>query len=78
MASLQVADGGNGLHIWRVAANMLNKQSWTPDKGLSSNWGLGMGLKSPHCKRSFLQNITRSLGHGWILWINDLSERNWI
>jgi hypothetical protein len=27
MARPQVADGGDGLQIWRVAANILNKQS---------------------------------------------------
>ncbi|KAJ4427975.1 hypothetical protein ANN_23988 [Periplaneta americana] len=27
-----VADRGDGLQIWRVAANILNKQSWTADK----------------------------------------------
>jgi hypothetical protein len=27
MAHLQVADGGGGLQIWRVAINMLNMQS---------------------------------------------------
>jgi hypothetical protein len=32
MARPQVADGGNGLQIWRVAANILNKQSRTADK----------------------------------------------
>jgi hypothetical protein len=29
-------DGGDGLQIWRVAANILNKQSRTADKGGSS------------------------------------------
>jgi hypothetical protein len=29
MARHQVAGGGNGLQIWRVAANILNKQSRT-------------------------------------------------
>jgi hypothetical protein len=33
MARLQVADGGNGLQTWRVAANILNKQSQTADMG---------------------------------------------
>jgi hypothetical protein len=34
MARPQVADGGDGLQIWRVAANiLLNKQSRTADKG---------------------------------------------
>jgi hypothetical protein len=34
----QVAGGGDGLQVWRVAANILNKQSWTADKQWSSNW----------------------------------------
>jgi hypothetical protein len=32
----QVADVGEGLQIWRLAANILNKQSRTADKGGSS------------------------------------------
>jgi hypothetical protein len=37
----QVADRGNGLQIWRVAANILNKQLRTADKGWSSSFGFG-------------------------------------
>jgi hypothetical protein len=33
----RVADGGDGLQIWRVAANILNKQSRTADEGWSSS-----------------------------------------
>jgi hypothetical protein len=51
VARPQVADGGNGLQIWRVAANILNKQSRTVDKGLSSSLGLGVGLRTPHRKK---------------------------
>jgi hypothetical protein len=40
MARSQVADGGDSLQFWRVAANMLNKQSRTADKGWSSSLGL--------------------------------------
>jgi hypothetical protein len=29
MARLQVADEGDGLQIWRIATDILNKQSWT-------------------------------------------------
>jgi hypothetical protein len=29
----EVADGGDGLHIWTVVTYMLNTQSWTVDKG---------------------------------------------
>jgi hypothetical protein len=32
-----VADVGVGLQIWRLAANILNKQSWTADQELSSS-----------------------------------------
>jgi hypothetical protein len=41
MALPQVADGGDGLQIWKVAANILNKQSLTADKGWSSNLEVG-------------------------------------
>jgi hypothetical protein len=32
----------NGLQLWRVAANVLNKQPRTNDKGWSSSWGVGL------------------------------------
>ena len=32
--------------IWRVAANKLNKQSRTADKGWSSSWGVGQGANN--------------------------------
>jgi hypothetical protein len=37
MARPQVADGRNGLHIWRVAANILNKDGRTRNKGWASS-----------------------------------------
>jgi hypothetical protein len=37
MAHPQVADGGDALQVWREAANILNKQSRTADKGWSSS-----------------------------------------
>ena len=30
-ASPRVSDGGVGLKLWRLAADILNKQSWTAD-----------------------------------------------
>ena len=36
--------------IWRVAANILNKQSRTPDKGWSSSLGVGRGGTTPRRK----------------------------
>jgi hypothetical protein len=41
MARPQVSDGGNALQVWRVAANILNKQSRTANKGWSSSLGVG-------------------------------------
>jgi hypothetical protein len=37
----QVADGGDGLQIRSVAANILNKQPRTANKGFSSSLGVG-------------------------------------
>jgi hypothetical protein len=45
MARPQVADGGDGLQIWRAAANILNKQSPTSDKGWSFSLGVGRVAK---------------------------------
>jgi hypothetical protein len=41
VARPQVADGGEGLQIWRVATNILNKQSRTAGKGWPSSLGVG-------------------------------------
>jgi hypothetical protein len=43
MVRPRVAEGGEGLQIWRVAANILNKQSRTADKGWPSSSGVGRG-----------------------------------
>jgi hypothetical protein len=50
MARPQVANGGDGLQIWRVAANILNKQSRTADRGDPPAWGLSGGLATPQRK----------------------------
>ena len=57
--------------IWRVAANILNRQSRTADKGWSSNLGVGRGANnsSPY-KRILLRNIHNlSFGPGLIFWL---------
>jgi hypothetical protein len=36
----------NGLQIWRVSANKLNKRSLTADKGWSSSLGVGWGANN--------------------------------
>jgi uncharacterized protein (DUF2249 family) len=43
MAHPQVADGENGLQLWRVAANKLNEQSQTTDKECASRLEVGHG-----------------------------------
>jgi hypothetical protein len=47
MARPQVADGGDDLQIWRIAANILNKQSRRADRGWSSSFGFGRGVTTP-------------------------------
>jgi hypothetical protein len=46
IACPQVVDGEDGLQIWRVAANILNKQSRTADKGWSFSLGVGSGVNN--------------------------------
>jgi hypothetical protein len=46
MARPQVADGGDTLQVCRVAANILDKQSRTADKGWSSSLGVGRGANN--------------------------------
>jgi hypothetical protein len=59
--------------------NILNKQPRTNDNGWSSSSGVGRGANnSSPIKASLLQNVSLSLGPGWILSINDLSDRIWI
>ena len=62
--------------IWRVAANILNKQSQTADKGWSLSLGVGQGVdhSSPY-KLALLQNMNTCLGPGLILWYNLSNEK---
>jgi hypothetical protein len=53
MARPQVADGGGGLQIWRVAVNILNKQPRTADKGWCSSLRMGVGLTT-HSKNKLV------------------------
>jgi hypothetical protein len=47
MVRPRVADRGDGLQIWWVAANILNRQSRTADRGWSSSLGVGRWAKNP-------------------------------
>jgi hypothetical protein len=62
--------------IWRVAANILNKQSRTVDKGWSSWFGVGRGANnSSLSKRILLLSIHRqSLGPGLIIWYDKFNK----
>jgi hypothetical protein len=62
MARPQVADG-EGLQIWRVAANILNKQSRQPTRGGPSAWGLGVGLTTPHRKNIMCYEMFQSASY---------------
>jgi hypothetical protein len=42
----QVADGEDSLQIWRVAANVWNKQLQAANKGWSSRLGVGRGASN--------------------------------
>jgi hypothetical protein len=46
MARPQVVDGGDSLQFWRVAANILNKQLRTANKGWSFSLGVGRGANN--------------------------------
>jgi hypothetical protein len=48
MARPQVPVGGDGLQLWRIAANMINKQSRKADMGWPPGWGLVVALATPH------------------------------
>jgi hypothetical protein len=43
---LRFADGEDGLKIWRVVANIFNKQSQAADKGWPSSLGVWRGAKN--------------------------------
>jgi hypothetical protein len=65
----QVADGGDGLRMWRVAANVSQKQQRTADRGWLFSLGVGRGLTTPHRRSSnLLRNVAESLRPGRIIW----------
>jgi hypothetical protein len=59
MARPEVAGAEDGLQMWRVAANILNKQCWTADRGWSSSLEVGHGVNSSLLSKiSLLRNVT--------------------
>jgi hypothetical protein len=61
MARSRVANGGEGLQIWRVVANTLNKQPRTADKGWSCNLGVGRGATTRHHKKVICYEMFQSV-----------------
>jgi hypothetical protein len=61
MAHRHVADGGDGLQIWRVAANSSNKQSRQSTMGDPPAWELGVKLTTRHHEIILLRNVTKGL-----------------
>jgi hypothetical protein len=55
MARPQVTNGGDGLQIWKAAANTLNKQQQTADEECSPRFGLELLT----VKSSMLWNVTQ-------------------
>jgi hypothetical protein len=47
MVCPQVVDEGNSLNLWRVAVNILNKQSWIADDGWSFSLGVELEADNP-------------------------------
>jgi hypothetical protein len=58
--------------VLEAAANILNNQSWTADKGWFSRLGVGRGTKELAVKNKLVTKIKKRPGSGRIL-INDLS-----
>lgn len=60
MALPQAADRGGGAEIWRVATNMMNKQSRIVDNGWSSSLGVERGVTT-HYKNELVTKYLRDL-----------------
>jgi hypothetical protein len=59
MARPWIANGGDGLQIWRVTTNILNKQSREAEKGWSSS--LGQIRDGSHCLHPLSFSVPHSL-----------------
>ena len=50
MGPAQVADGGDGLQVWRVAEHIYNRSQRQPTRGGPPACASGESLTTPHCK----------------------------
>jgi hypothetical protein len=69
MACPKVAGGGDGLQIWRVAVNVLKKQSRTAEKGWSIGLEVRRGRTSSQCKKpvTYVTDVAQGFGLGRFL-----------
>jgi hypothetical protein len=67
MARPGVANGGDGLQIRMVAANIRNKQSRQPTRSGPPAWGFREGLTTPHPKNRLVTKFHTGprIWHGW-------------
>jgi len=75
MVLLQLADGGDGSHIWRVTGINIRGQ---PRRGGPPGclFGRGTNNSSPQKKNRMLRNVTQVAGLEHTSW-NDPSSRKW-
>jgi hypothetical protein len=68
MARPPVADGGDGLQMWREGSckYIMNKRSGKPTRDGLPALGLGVGI-TPNHKNSLLRNVMQGLGIGRLL-----------
>jgi hypothetical protein len=72
----QIPEGGDGLPIWRIAANILNKLLRRTDKRWSSNLGVGLeliipdGSKRPACCEILYMKDVKNYGSRVVNWIH--------
>jgi hypothetical protein len=71
MARPRIADRGDGLQIWRVAVNILNKQPRTADSGWSSSLGVGGGIKPYLIRLSICYESPRTASEQYGLFTGD-------
>jgi hypothetical protein len=62
----RVADGGDGLQLYRLAAKRLNKQSQTAENCGSPARRLSVALKTHSVQNKLIQNLTKIFEHGLI------------
>jgi hypothetical protein len=68
----------NGLQVWRVAANILNKRLRTADKGWSSSLGVGWGANNSSLILTLLRSKHNSLVTRLIFRYNLKRSMDWI